>query len=163
MTHLFVNELSVRCQAITGTNADVSLLHNLIYANKFSMSEHENSATMDGDNKISMMVLTVMMILLLAIITITMMKMMTLMITMMLMTTTTMVMRRMVIWFPTQRPVTRSFDVYFDLRLNTRLSKQPWGWWFETLSWSLWRHCNGNTPFAWVMLITTWWMGAGGN
>ena len=42
--------------------------------------------------------------------------------------------------FPTQRPVTRSFDVYFDLRLNKRLSKQPWGWWFETLSWSLWRH-----------------------
>ena len=26
--------------------------------------------------------------------------------------------------FPTQRPVTRSFDVYFDLRLNKRLSKQ---------------------------------------
>ena len=24
--------------------------------------------------------------------------------------------------FPTQRPVTRSFDVFFDLRLNTRLS-----------------------------------------
>ena len=44
--------------------------------------------------------------------------------------------------FPTQRPVTRSFDVFFDLRLNKRLSKQPCGWWFETLSWSLWRHCN---------------------
>ena len=44
--------------------------------------------------------------------------------------------------FPTQRPVTRSFDVFFDLRLNKRLSKQPWGWWFETLSWSLWRHCS---------------------
>ena len=44
--------------------------------------------------------------------------------------------------FPTQRPVTRSFEVFFDLRLNKRLSKQPWGWWFETLSWSLWRHCN---------------------
>ena len=44
--------------------------------------------------------------------------------------------------FPTQRPVTRSFDVFFDLRLNKRLSKQPWGWWFETLSWSLWRQCN---------------------
>ena len=44
--------------------------------------------------------------------------------------------------FPTQRPVTRSFDVYFDLRPNKRLSKQSWGWWFETLSWSLWRHCN---------------------
>ena len=36
--------------------------------------------------------------------------------------------------FPTQRPVTRSFDVFFDLRLNKRLSKQPWGWWFETSS-----------------------------
>ena len=42
--------------------------------------------------------------------------------------------------FPTQRPVTWSFDVFFDLRLNKRLSKQPWGWWFETPSWSLWRH-----------------------
>ena len=44
--------------------------------------------------------------------------------------------------FPTQRPVTGSFYVFFDLRLNKRLSKQPWGWWFETPSWSLWRHCN---------------------
>ena len=44
--------------------------------------------------------------------------------------------------FPTQRPVTLSFDVFFDLRLNKRLSKQPWGWWFETPSWSLWRQCN---------------------
>ena len=44
--------------------------------------------------------------------------------------------------FPTQRPVMRSFDVFFDLRLNKRLSKQSWGWWFETPSWSLWRHCN---------------------
>ena len=43
---------------------------------------------------------------------------------------------------PTQRPVTRSFDVFFDLRLNKRLSKQPWGWWFETPAWSLWRHRN---------------------
>ena len=42
--------------------------------------------------------------------------------------------------FATQRPVTRSFDVYFDLRPNKRLSKQSWGWWFETLSHSLWRH-----------------------
>ena len=44
--------------------------------------------------------------------------------------------------FPTQRPVTRSFDVFFDLRLNKRLSKQSWDWWFETLSCPLWRHCN---------------------
>ena len=43
---------------------------------------------------------------------------------------------------PAQRPVTQSFDVFFDLRLNIRLSKQSWGWWFETLSRPLWRHCN---------------------
>ena len=44
--------------------------------------------------------------------------------------------------FPSQRPVTRSFDVFFDLRLNKRLSKQSWGWWFETLWSPLWRHSN---------------------
>ena len=44
--------------------------------------------------------------------------------------------------FPAQRPVTRSFDISFDLRPNKRLSKQPWSWWFETPSWSLWRQCN---------------------
>ena len=45
--------------------------------------------------------------------------------------------------FPAKRPVTRSFDVFFDLRLNKRWSKKSWGWWFETPSRSLWRHCNG--------------------
>ena len=61
--------------------------------------------------------------------------------------------------FPTQRPVTRSFDVFFDLRLNKRLSKQPWDWWFETPSWSLWRqcnadiiHCNSNNPVPHIFL-----------
>ena len=44
--------------------------------------------------------------------------------------------------FPAQRPVTLSFDVFFHLRLNKRLSKQPRGWWFETPPWSLWRQCN---------------------
>ena len=29
---------------------------------------------------------------------------------------------------PAQRPVTRSFDVFFDLRLNKRLSKHWWDW-----------------------------------
>ena len=43
---------------------------------------------------------------------------------------------------PAQRPVTRSFGIFFDLRLNKRLSKQSWGWWFETPSRPLWRHCN---------------------
>ena len=49
--------------------------------------------------------------------------------------------------FPPQTPVTRSFDVFFDLRLNKRLSKQSWGWWFERPSHSLWRHCN----------VSPWW------
>ena len=44
--------------------------------------------------------------------------------------------------FPTPRPVTRSFDFFFDLRLNKWFSKQSWGWWFETLSRPLWRHRN---------------------
>ena len=44
--------------------------------------------------------------------------------------------------FPTQRPVTRNFDVYFDLRPNNRLSKQSWGWWYETPSRLLW--CRRN-------------------
>ena len=52
-----------------------------------------------------------------------------------------------------QRPVTRGFDVFFDLRLNKSLSKQWWGWWFETLSSPLQRHCNAHpqsTPvFSW--------------
>ena len=43
-------------------------------------------------------------------------------------------------WIPSQRPVTRRFE----LRLNKRLGKQSWGWWFETPSCSLWRHCNVN-------------------
>ena len=37
--------------------------------------------------------------------------------------------------FTGQRPVTRA--VFFDLHLNKRLSKQSWGWWFETPSCSL--------------------------
>ena len=45
---------------------------------------------------------------------------------------------------PSQRPVTQSFDVFFDLRLNKRLSKQSWGWWFETPSCPLCRHRNGS-------------------
>ena len=45
--------------------------------------------------------------------------------------------------FPAQRPLTQSFDIFFDLHLNKRLSKQSWGWWFETSSRSLWRLSNG--------------------
>ena len=46
--------------------------------------------------------------------------------------------------FAQQIPVTRNFDVFFDLCLNKRLSKQSWGWWFETPLCSLWYHFNGH-------------------
>ena len=63
--------------------------------------------------------------------------------------------------FPTQRPVTRSFDVFFDLRLNQPLGKQWWSWWFETLLRPLWRHCNGHKFDIATMtyLMTIKWIG----
>ena len=59
---------------------------------------------------------------------------------------------------PPQRPMTRSFDVFFDLCLNKRLSKQSKRWWFETPPRSVWRHCNckwshgciNNTTWDWL-------------
>ena len=45
--------------------------------------------------------------------------------------------------FPSQRPVTRSFDVFLDLGLYQHLSKQWRCRWFERPRRSLWRHCNG--------------------
>ena len=62
--------------------------------------------------------------------------------------------------FPAQRQVTRSFDAFFDLRLNKRLSEQLWGWWFERPSRPSWRHCNT----LWSIWIndshesTAWWI-----
>ena len=44
--------------------------------------------------------------------------------------------------FASQRPVAQSFDVFFDLLLNKRLSKQSRHQWFETPSPSVWHHCN---------------------
>ena len=64
--------------------------------------------------------------------------------------------------FPSQRSVTRSFDVFFDLSLNKRLSKPSRRRWFETALRSLWRHSNnvlrkthrycasGPQPFNWM-------------
>ena len=51
--------------------------------------------------------------------------------------------------FPAQRPVTRDFDVVFDLRPDKQLSKHSWGWWFETPSRPLWRHCNDVDLSTW--------------
>ena len=71
--------------------------------------------------------------------------------------------------FPAHRPVTRSFDVFFDLRLYKRLSKQSWGRWFETPSRPLWRHCTVFYGISlhhcvkcrkFVMLTTFWLLAA---
>ena len=48
-------------------------------------------------------------------------------------------------WFPSQRPVMQSFDVFFDLHLNKWLSKQLGGQSFEMPLHSLWCHCNALT------------------
>ena len=65
-----------------------------------------------------------------------------------------------------QKPMTRSFDVFFDLCLNKRLSKQSRRRWFETPSRSLWRHCNGQAVLAmtttrcgrvtWLWRLNSW-------
>ena len=58
--------------------------------------------------------------------------------------------------FAPHRPVTLNFDVFFDLRLNKRLSKKSWGWWFETPSYPLWRHCNGFMKLQQARHILVW-------
>ena len=54
--------------------------------------------------------------------------------------------------FPSQRPVTRGFDVFVYLRLNQQLSKQWRWWWFETSSSSSWRHWNDRGTFGAVAI-----------
>ena len=44
--------------------------------------------------------------------------------------------------FPSHRPVMWSFNVFFDLHLNKRLSKQLRWWWVEMPMHSLWCPCN---------------------
>ena len=45
-------------------------------------------------------------------------------------------------WIPRTKAGDAELWCFFYLRPNKRLRKQPWCWRFETLSWSLWRHCN---------------------
>ena len=58
---------------------------------------------------------------------------------------------------PLQRPVTRCFDIFFDLHLNKPMSKQPRRQWFETLSRSLWFHCNDACKSVFTMEILIIW------
>ena len=55
--------------------------------------------------------------------------------------------------FPSQRPVTRSFHIFFDLRLNRRFSKESRRRWFETPSRSLCHHRNGVKCITWYKYI----------
>ena len=58
---------------------------------------------------------------------------------------------------PIMKAVVRNFDVFFDLRLNKRLSKQSTRQWFERPSRSLWRHGNAEPwkRYSTVTLFTS--------
>ena len=68
--------------------------------------------------------------------------------------------------FHAQRPVTRSFDVFFDLPMNKRLSKHSWGWWLDTPSCPLWRQRNvageplvtGGFPLQKSSIVELWFL-----
>ena len=60
-------------------------------------------------------------------------------------------------WIPRTKASDADLWCFLDLCLNKRLRKQSWGWWFETLSCSLWRHCNAfvlstfsYSPITWI-------------
>ena len=60
-------------------------------------------------------------------------------------------------------PSTKASDAelwcFFYMRPNKQLSKQSWGWWFETPLWSLWRHRNVAGTYGVIShwANTTWW------
>ena len=58
--------------------------------------------------------------------------------------------------FPTQRPMTWSFDVFSDLRLNKQLRKQSRSWWFVTPLRSLWCHCNNSLAATYSDICPIW-------
>ena len=59
--------------------------------------------------------------------------------------------------FSLQKPVTRSFDVFFDLCLNKQLSKQSRRRWLEMPSCSLWSHCNPWVTACYAVSISVSW------
>ena len=66
-------------------------------------------------------------------------------------------------WILLTKPVTWSFDVFFDLRLNKRLSKRSRRRWFETPSRSIWRHCNVTSDMLFIKLDVAVWIWSNGN
>ena len=59
--------------------------------------------------------------------------------------------------FPSQRPVVQSFDAFFDLCPNKRLSTQSRCWWFEMPSHLLWCHCNEDNSTGNAADIHPWY------
>ena len=66
--------------------------------------------------------------------------------------------------FPSQRPVTRRFEVFFDLCLSKQLSKPSRRRWFETPPHWLWRHYNNilvekpADPMGWICPRVQMWL-----
>ena len=58
-------------------------------------------------------------------------------------------------WIPLTKASDAELWCFSNLRLNKRLSK-PWGWWFETPSCSLWRHCNEYVSVLKYLNIFNW-------
>ena len=58
-------------------------------------------------------------------------------------------------YWPFVRGIHRS-PIFFYLRPNKKLSKQWWGWWFETPSCPLWRHRNGTAICASTRSLDAW-------
>ena len=65
-------------------------------------------------------------------------------------------------WIPRTKASDAELWYFLDLRLNKRLSKQPWGWWFETPAWLSWRHRNGYIKFGFSLSHSpNHWYGVG--
>ena len=56
-------------------------------------------------------------------------------------------------WIPHTKASDTKIWCFFHLHLNKWLSKQSWGWWFETLSRSLCRRCNDNLQQPYIIQI----------
>ena len=56
-------------------------------------------------------------------------------------------------WIPRTKASGAEIWCFLDLRPNKRLSKQSWGWWFETLLRPLWRHCNVSMWYNWSWIL----------
>ena len=65
-------------------------------------------------------------------------------------------------WIPLLKASDAEFAVFFDLRLNKRLSKQARRQWFEMPFHSLWCHCNETILYGDYNIISWWnsWVGA---